>query len=72
MSDNKKTVIEIPGIVPVLFTLLFMYLKLTNQIDWSWWWVFSPFWIPISAILIIFVRVLLAVGVIMTLEKLCD
>lgn len=24
--------------------LMFIYLKLTKQIDWSWFWVFSPFW----------------------------
>lgn len=22
--------------------LMFVYLKLTKQIDWSWWWVLSP------------------------------
>lgn len=26
-------------------TILFIALKLTNQIDWSWWWVLSPIWI---------------------------
>jgi hypothetical protein len=25
-------------------TLLFIGLKLTNYIDWSWWLVLSPFW----------------------------
>lgn len=25
-----------------LLTLLFVALKLTNFIDWSWWWVLSP------------------------------
>lgn len=29
-----------------LLTLLFVYLKLTNQIDWSWWWVTVPTWGP--------------------------
>jgi hypothetical protein len=23
-----------------------MVLKLTDNIDWSWWWVTSPLWIP--------------------------
>lgn len=23
-------------------TLLFIGLKLTDYIDWSWWWVFAP------------------------------
>ena len=26
--------------------LLFIGLKLTGYITWSWWWVLSPFWIP--------------------------
>lgn len=30
----------------VLF-LVFLVLKLTNVIDWSWWWVTAPLWIPI-------------------------
>ncbi|MBR1800697.1 MAG: hypothetical protein IJ767_04280 [Bacteroidaceae bacterium] len=25
--------------------LVFLVLKLTNVIDWSWWWVTSPLWI---------------------------
>lgn len=24
--------------------LLFLGLKLTNNIDWSWWWVTAPLW----------------------------
>ena len=33
------------GIVSVL-TLVFVVLKLTELIDWSWVWVLSPIWIP--------------------------
>lgn len=25
-----------------LLFVLFVYLKVTHQIDWSWWWVFAP------------------------------
>lgn len=28
-----------------LLTILFVALKLTNVISWSWWWVLSPLWI---------------------------
>ncbi|MCK2055283.1 hypothetical protein [Methylobacterium sp. 37f] len=28
-----------------LLTILLVGLKLTHNIDWSWWWVSSPFWI---------------------------
>lgn len=33
-------------------TLLFIGLKLTNYIIWSWWLVLSPIWIPLAAVLI--------------------
>lgn len=32
------------GICDILF-LIFLVLKLTGNIDWSWWWVTSPLWI---------------------------
>ena len=34
---------------PVVFTLLFVGLKLTGHIDWSWWLVLAPMWAPIIA-----------------------
>ena len=34
--------------------LLFIALKLTNQIDWSWWWVMSPVWLPLILVLVAF------------------
>jgi hypothetical protein len=34
----------------VLF-LIFLILKLTDNIDWSWWWVTSPLWIPLVLVL---------------------
>ena len=34
------------GIGTILF-LIFMTLKLAGFIDWSWWWVTSPLWIPL-------------------------
>lgn len=30
-------------IIPL--TIIFVVLKLTHVIDWSWWWIFSPLWI---------------------------
>jgi membrane protein YdbS with pleckstrin-like domain len=29
-------------------TILFIALKLTGVIDWSWWWVTSPLWIAVA------------------------
>jgi hypothetical protein len=33
-----------------LLGLLFVGLKLTGYIDWSWWWVTAPFWGGLSAV----------------------
>ena len=37
----------------VLLTLLFIGLKLTGYIDWSWWWLLSPFWIEFLIIIVV-------------------
>jgi len=45
MADNNTS--NGIGFGTVLF-LVFLVLKLTDNIDWSWWWVASPLWIPIT------------------------
>lgn len=40
------------GLGMVLF-IVFLILKLTDHIDWSWWWVTAPLWIPISLVILI-------------------
>lgn len=35
-----------------LLTILFVALKLTRYIDWSWWWVLSPIWIAALVVLL--------------------
>lgn len=36
-----------------LLTIVFITLKLTGFIDWSWWWVLSPLWIDWAIVLFI-------------------
>lgn len=43
-NNNSKSSSGGIGFVGLL-TILFIGLKLTNNIDWSWWWVLSPIWI---------------------------
>jgi len=33
---------------PTLLLITFIILKLCNVIAWSWFWVLSPFWIPLG------------------------
>lgn len=54
----KETGIGRSGILFVVFLIL----KLTGYIDWSWWWVTAPLWIPF-AIAMIFLVFILAVSV---------
>lgn len=43
-----------------ILTLIFITLKLTGVIAWSWWWVLSPVLIPIALVAIILLVVGLA------------
>ena len=36
-----------------LLTILFIGLKLTGYINWSWWWVLSPLWITLGLAMLI-------------------
>lgn len=56
---NKNN--NIPGcsIFFELLTILFIGLKLTGFISWSWFWVLSPIILPIIVIFIIFLIMLL-------------
>ena len=49
MSESKTGGIGFFG----LLTIVFITLKLTNYIDWSWWWVLSPLWIPFVVIVLV-------------------
>jgi hypothetical protein len=51
----------------VLF-IVFLILKLTNNIDWSWWWVTCPLWIGLAIVIV----VLLVTGLIKFISKLLN
>lgn len=43
--------------------LIFITLKLTGHIAWSWWWVLAPFWLPIAIVLGVLIVVLIVAGI---------
>ena len=52
MSQEKTTIdIGFTG----LLTIVFVTLKLTKVINWSWWWVISPIWIHLGLVLLIII-----------------
>lgn len=50
---SKDTNVSVGPGFPALLTLLFVGLKLTEYIDWSWWWVLSPLWITFGIVTVI-------------------
>jgi hypothetical protein len=42
-----------------LLGLLFIGLKLTDNIDWSWWLVLAPFWVGPAIIVILLLGIVL-------------
>lgn len=67
MADKKISVTVGPNFFALL-TIVFITLKLTGYINWSWWWVLAPIWGVFAAALVIMVIVLL-VAIIMGMRK---
>ena len=51
MSDKYSSSggVGVTGLLGVAFVIL----KLADVIDWSWWWVTAPFWMPLALILVL-------------------
>ena len=62
MSGNKTTQSGGIGFVGLL-TIIFIGLKLTGVITWSWLWVLSPIWITVVAVIAL-IAFFVVVGVI--------
>jgi hypothetical protein len=55
MENSKKVTIGCLSPLTVVIFLAFFFAKIFDKIDWSWWWVFSPLWIPLAVILSILI-----------------
>ena len=53
MSNNNNNKSGGIGLGMILF-LIFMTLKLTGHITWSWWYVTLPLWGPLLLVIAIF------------------
>lgn len=54
-----------------MLLIVFIVLKLTDLIAWSWWWVLSPLWMPMALIALAFVAFALVYGVLCVISGLC-
>jgi len=59
MDNTGNTSLSLMSVLLIIFVVL----KLTDNIDWNWWWVLSPIWIPfiliVSGVSILLVLVLI-------------
>lgn len=69
---NKTNVkIELGGPCFLLF-LVFLVLKLCKVIEWSWWWVTAPLWMPLGIAIVIVLVMLAITGVSAIVDKISD
>lgn len=55
---KKKSALTISDKIMItifVVTALFVILKLTSVLQWSWWLVFSPVWIPVALLFIVLI-----------------
>ena len=53
MENEKKITVSLVTPITLIIFLAFFFAKIFDKIDWSWWWVFSPLWIPFAIIVTI-------------------
>lgn len=54
-----KNKYDIFQLLSVLLTILFIGLKLSGYIDWSWWLILFPVWLPIVTGILLFLFLLI-------------
>ena len=42
----------------IIFTIIFLILKYNNIIDWSYFWICSPLWMPFAILIVIILSVI--------------
>ena len=52
-----------------LLAIVFIALKLTGHIDWSWWWVLAPIWGPLAIVAVVWLFCVIGIAVIELFEK---
>lgn len=62
--DSKANKFDL--ILSFITFIVFLILKLTEVIDWSWWFITAPLWVGLAIILVALV-ILVAIGLIVTI-----
>lgn len=66
--ENRGTIgIQSMGL-PTLLEIVFIILKLLRVINWSWFWVLAPIWIPLALIIVVFI----VIGILFIIDEMSD
>lgn len=65
---TETLLIEFSAKISGMLTMMFIVLKVTGAIQWSWFWILAPTWIPL-AILIAIVIVAILVSILVEIFK---
>ncbi|GAP57945.1 hypothetical protein AHiyo1_09070 [Arthrobacter sp. Hiyo1] len=60
-SESSSSSNDVIGSTSIVLTIVFIVLKLTHVINWSWWWVLSPLWIGAGIAVLTIIVVLVVV-----------
>ena len=58
-NQVNKTSIKVGSPATVVLTIVFVILKLTGVITWSWWFVLAPLWVPVALFLLVVLGVVI-------------
>ena len=67
MMENNVTSGGGVGLLGLLF-LVFLVLKLTGVITWSWWWITAPLWGGFALAVVVFA----IIGIVALIAWACD
>lgn len=69
MKDKIKVELNTGTLFFEMMFLMFLGLKISGLIDWSWWWVFAPVWVPVVIVVLGVGILFIAAVVINRLQK---
>lgn len=63
IDDDKVTdiIVSVVSLTSVFMTILFIFLKAGNVIDWPWWLIFSPIWLTITLAFLLSIAMLIMI-----------
>lgn len=64
MSENNSGIVFLG-----LLTIVFITLKLSNNIDWSWWFILDPLYVPYPIVVVGVVIYVLVKGSYILIKK---